>query len=76
MKARKDYEELKEKVAIMQDEIAELHRQNYTLKAELEQIMENYFAQKCMVVVTKMNRQEIIAEVRKRIEKSLMEGIE
>lgn len=76
MKARKDYEELKEKVAIMQDEIAELQRYNYRIKAELQQIMDNYFADKCMVVMIKRDRREIVAEIHKRIEKNLIEGIE
>ena len=71
-----DYEELKEKISVMQDEIAELERHYSTLKSELRELMDDYFKHECMVVMVKRNRREIIAEIRKRMEKNLLEGLE
>lgn len=71
-----DYEELKEKISVMQDEIAELNRYILTLKSELRELMDDYFKHECMVVMVKRDRREIIAEIRKRMEKNLMEGLE
>lgn len=71
-----DYGELKEKISVMQDEIAELQRHASTLKAELRELMDDYFKHECMVVMLKRDRREIVAEIRKQMEKNLMEGLE
>lgn len=75
-KRRKDYEELKETIATMQDEVAELRRYVYTIKGELRQLMDDYFKHECMVVILRRDRQKIVAEIRKKIESNLTEGIE
>lgn len=71
-----DYEELKKKISDMQDEISELSRYISTLKSELRELMDDYFKHECMVVMVKRDRREIIAEIRKRMEKNLLEGLE
>lgn len=71
-----DYEELKEKISVMKDEIAELERHYSMLKSELRELMDDYFKHECMVVMVKRDRREIVAEIRKRMEKNLLEGLE
>ena len=75
-KRRKDYEELKETIAAMQYEITELQRYNNRLYTELQRVMEDYFEHKCKVVMLRRDRQKIVAEIRKKIESNLTEGIE
>ena len=68
---KEEYERLLQRVEKLEDDVehtCEYMFKNWSwTKEELFKMMEDYFSRKCMTVVMKRERHEIVAEVRKRM---------
>lgn len=73
---KEEYERLLQRVERLEEDVE--HTCEYMFKnwswtrEELGKMMEDYFSSRCMTIVMKRDKKEIIAEVRKRIMDNLL----
>lgn len=70
---KKEYEDLLKRVKYLEENRAEDWKRFMWLEKRLQEYMEDFFKHKCMTVVIRRDKNEVVAEVRKKVMDNLFE---
>lgn len=70
---KKEYEDLLKRVKYLEENRAEDWKRFMWLEKRLQEYMKDFFKHKCMTVVIRRDRNEVVAEVRKKVMDNLFE---
>lgn len=70
---KKEYEDLLKRVKYLEENRSEDWKRFMWLEKRLQEYMEDFFEHKCMTVVIRRDKNEVVAEVRKKVMDNLFE---
>lgn len=73
---KKEYEDLLTRVKVLEEDRAENWKRFMWLEKRLQEYMEDFFKHKCMTVVIRRDKNEVVAEVRRAMDNLFKEEYE